>query len=186
MGLREGRSFCRICQAAPDATAKFDVVPDDVAAELAEIARQPRRCAGGHISNGKHFTHVLSSRRMRDVYNTIGMFLPSTRRRTAYNPAYLHPDDLVQYGMKNGDRIQIASDHGQVVAIVEADPSVRRGVVSMAHGWGKLPGESTDAALHGSSVNMLISTDSNVEPINGMPRMSGIPVNIARANVGEH
>src|SRR3546814_7406875 len=40
-----------------------------------------RRTAQGHLSSGRHFTHVLSSRRMRNVYNTIGMFLPSTRKR---------------------------------------------------------------------------------------------------------
>ena len=167
----------------PDATAQFDVIPDDVAEELSEIAREVRRTAQGHLSNGKNFTHVLSSRRMRNVYNTIGMFLPSTRKRNAYNPAYLNPDDLAQLGLKDGDRIQISSDHGQVVAIVEADPSLRPGVVSMAHGWGKLPAEDADVALHGTSVNMLISTETNVEPINAMPRMSGVPVNIAPTNL---
>ena len=170
----------RVQPPRPESTAKFDVIPDDVAAELAEIAAETRRSANGHISSDQEFTHVLSSRRMRNVYNTIGMFLPATRKRSPYNPAYLNPADLEQIGLQNGDLIQIASDHGQVVAIVEADSQLRPGVVSMAHGWGKLPNESADVARHGTSVNMLISTESNVEPINAMPRMSGIPINISK------
>ncbi|MNF07928.1 hypothetical protein D3C80_2082150 [compost metagenome] len=48
----------------------------------------------------------------------------------------------------------------------------------MAHAWGGLPGENVDLSTHGASTNMLISTDRDVEPINAMPRMSAIPVNI--------
>src|SRR3546814_6966249 len=90
----------------------------------------------------------------------------------------MRPGDLGSHGLAKGYRVEITSDHGQIIAIVEGDASLRPGVVSMAHGWGGLPGEDADVALHGSSVNMLISTDDNVEPIKAMPRMAGIPVNI--------
>src|SRR3546814_2153672 len=100
---------------------------------------------------------------MRNVYNTIGMFLPSTRKRNAYNPAYLHPDDLASHGLANGDRVEITSDHGQIIVIEEGDASLRPGVVSMAHGWGGLPGEDADVALHVSSVNMLRSDEHTSE-----------------------
>ena len=160
-----------------EATATFDVIPDDVAQELAELARDDRPAAG-HRSSGQVFTHLLSSRRMRNFYNTIGMFLPTTRKRDPYNPAYMNPDDLADLGLKSGDRIEISSDHARITGIVEADETVRRGVVSMAHAWGGLPGEPVDVAQYGSNTNFLISTDSNVEAINAMPRMSAIPVNI--------
>ncbi len=161
----------------PEATATFEVMPEDVAQELRELAAQVRP-AQGHESNGQHFTHLLSSRRMRNFYNTIGMHLPTTRKRNPYNPAYLNPEDMATYGLENGDRIEIVSDHSRIAAIVEADAAVRTGVVSMAHAWGGLPGENVDLSTHGASTNMLISTDRDVEPINAMPRMSAIPVNI--------
>ena len=164
----------------PEATAMFDVIPADVATEMAQLATELP--AAAHIHHGKKFTHLLSTRRMRDFYNTIGMFLPTTRKRNPFNPAYLNPDDLASQGLTTGDRIEISSDHARISAIVQADPTVRPGVVSMTHAWGPLPGESMDIATHGSSTNMLISTDRDVEPINAMPRMSAIPVNIVRVS----
>jgi anaerobic selenocysteine-containing dehydrogenase len=161
-----------------DSTATFDVMPDDVATELKSL--ESELSVDAHRHNGKQFTHLLSTRRMRDFYNTIGMFLPTTRKRNPYNPAYLNPADIAAQGLASGDRIEISSDHARISAIIQADPSVRPGVVSMAHAWGPLPGENKDAAMYGSSTNMLVSTDRDVEPLNGMPRMSAIPVNIAR------
>ncbi|HBO3353833.1 TPA: molybdopterin-dependent oxidoreductase [Pseudomonas aeruginosa] len=163
----------------PEATATFDVIPTDVAEELHQLAQQtpPHQ---GHESDGHGFTHLLSSRRMRNFYNTIGMHLAATRKRNPYNPAYLNPEDMAANGLDNGDHIEISSDHACITAIVEADAAVRPGVVSMAHAWGGLPGENADPATHGSSTNMLISTDRDVEPVNAMPRMSAIPVNIRK------
>jgi anaerobic selenocysteine-containing dehydrogenase len=161
----------------PEATATFDVMPEDVAIELGELAAEPSR-PDGHHSNGQAFTHLLSTRRMRNFYNTIGMFLPTTRKRNPYNPAYLNPADLEARGLADGDRVAIYSDHSRITAIVLGDPSVRPGVVSMAHAWGGLPSEEVDVASHGSSTNRLISTDRDTDPINAMPRMSAIPVNI--------
>ncbi len=161
----------------PEATATFDVMPDDVADELVELLGEASNRAG-HQSHGRTFSHLLSTRRMRNFYNSIGMYLPTTRKRDPYNPAYMNPADLADRGLVDGDRIAIDSDHARIMAIVAADPTVRRGVVSMAHAWGGLPGESVDIATHGSSTNRLISTDRDTDPVNAMPRMSAIPVNI--------
>lgn len=159
-----------------DATATFDVMPDDVRDEVAELSR------GLLAANaGERFTHLLSTRRMRNFYNSIGMHLSGTRKRNPYNPAYLNPVDLTELGLVDGDRVVITSDHASIEAIVESDPAVRSGVVSMAVAWGGLPDENLDPAHHGSSTNMLITTDRNVDPLNAMPRMSAIPVNITRS-----
>ncbi|MGE0776617.1 MAG: molybdopterin dinucleotide binding domain-containing protein, partial [Sphingomonadaceae bacterium] len=64
---------------------------------------------------------------------------------------------------------------GRIEASVQSDDAVRPGVISMSHGWGSLPDRDTHA---GSCVNLLISTERDVEPINAMPRMSAVPVNI--------
>jgi anaerobic selenocysteine-containing dehydrogenase len=163
-----------------EATATFDVIPDDVAKELGEIVAKAKQVAPelGHLSNGERFTHLLSTRRMRNFYNSIGMYLSATRKRDPYNPAYMNPADLAAMGLNNGDQVEIVSDHARITGIVEADDTVRSGVVSMAVAWGGLPGEKLDPATSGASTNMLISTDRDTEPLNAMPRMSAIPVNI--------
>lgn len=161
-----------------EATAKFDVIPDDVRQEIAELADEVTTKSGPR----GEFTHLLSTRRMRNFYNSIGMHLPKTRQRNPYNPAYLNPDDLAELGFVSGDHVLITSDHASIEAIVESDPMVRRGVVSMAVAWGGLPGEQADPARKGSSTNMLISTDRNVDPLNSMPRMSAVPVRLSATN----
>ena len=163
----------------PEATATFDVMPDDVRDEMAEVAAQIHATSAPR-NDGLRFTHLLSTRRMRNFYNSIGMHWSGTRKRNPYNPAYLNPADLAELGLVSGDRVTITSDHASIDAIVEADAAVRSGVVSMAVAWGGLPGEELDPATHGASTNMLITTDRDTDPLNAMPRMSAIPVNVIR------
>src|SRR3546814_17042840 len=84
---------------------------------------------------------------------------------------------MAERGLVNGDWIEIASDNGTIDAMVEADETIRPGVVSMSHGFGGLP-EDGDYLTKGASANLLISTERDRQAINGMPRLSGIPVNI--------
>ncbi len=74
--------------------------------------------------------------------------------------------------------MQIASDHGKISAIVEADATLRRGTIAVSHGWGDLDFDA-DVGQVGSSTNLLIADDRDIEPINAMVRMSGIPVSLS-------
>ena len=112
------------------------------------------------------------------MQNTVGIDLAGVRARTPFNPAYLNPEDLSSLGLATGDKVAIASDHGQIIAIAEADATLRRGTVAVSHGWGDVNFDA-DARQVGSSTNLLIADDRDVEPINAMVRMSGIPVSIS-------
>lgn len=161
------------------ANARFQVMPPDVAAQLAEVAAEPVNIgsAGG---DGRIFTHRLTVRRMREVMNGIGQNLQGIRRRVPFNPAHLHPDDLTLFGIKEGDRIGIVSGHGSIRAIAQADETVQPGVVAMTHAWGGLPDEDGDYETFGACTNRLISNDDPYETENAMVRMTAIPVNIVR------
>lgn len=161
-------------EADPATAGRFELMPADVAAELAAVAceRDEARAAG--------FTHRLAGRRMRDVQNTMYHHLPVIRARHPGNPAWLNPDDLAVAGLADGETVRIVSPHGSVRAVVRADDTVRAGVISMTHGWGG----TSDAPEHdleqGSSTNRLTSTDAGRDPINAMPVMTAIPVRIER------
>jgi anaerobic selenocysteine-containing dehydrogenase len=156
---------------------RFTVMPDDVAVELREVAGETYE-SRPYVDNGRSFSHLLTSRRVREVQNSSYRNLPITRSRMPYNYAYLHPDEIALLQIEAGDKILISSANGSIPAVVASDATLRAGVVSMTHGWGGLPDE-TVYERDGSNTGLLISTDRNLEPINAMPRMSAIPVNIA-------
>lgn len=164
--------------ARPEADGKFDIIPADIQQELAEV-RQETVVHGHYESNGTYFSHRLSVRRTRNVMNTVVPQLQKTKEQYPYNPAWINPQDLQAYELCSGDKVYIVSDHGRVPAIVEADETVRSGVVSMSHGYGGEQ-DSDNALENGSSVNLLISSSRNLDNITAMVRMSGIPVNIEK------
>ncbi|NWK98303.1 hypothetical protein DM806_22070 [Sphingobium lactosutens] len=150
--------------------AQFDVMPTDVAGELSAYGEQALR--------ERDHPFLLTSRRVRDLFNTNGMHLKAIRSRNPVLPIFLNPQDMGALGLAEGDEVVIRSDHGEIVAIAQADDAMRPGVVAMSHSWGGLPGEQLV-----SGVNALISSVEHVETVNAMPRMSAIPVHIMRAAV---
>ena len=135
---------------------------------------------GEYIKQSCAFTLTQScfSRRLREVCNSVGRELPSLRAKRPYNPAYMHPDDLSELGLVDGQSVEIESSRARVRAIVAASEDVRRGVVSMAHAWGAAPGEDADVEACGTSTARLIDVEREFDPISGMPRQSAIPVNV--------
>jgi anaerobic selenocysteine-containing dehydrogenase len=128
------------------------------------------------------FSYLLICRRNRDFFNSNGFHWEHMRKRHAYNPASLSPAEMEALGLADGDEAEITSAHGRVRAIVKGDATLRDGVVSVVHGWGGVFGENSDPRVVGTNVNPLISDSEQVEVVNAMPRMTGIPVNIRRVN----
>jgi anaerobic selenocysteine-containing dehydrogenase len=163
----------------PATAGRFSLAPDDVLEEIAAVAGEPFSTAEV-VSHGQVFTHRLASRRHRDRFNSMGNLLSGIKKRVPYNVAYLNPGDMAVREVTSGDWVELVSDAGAVRAIAEADETLRSGVVSLIHGFGDLP-DSDDYLTDGVSTNLLISTDRDLQAINAMPRMSGIPVNVRRA-----
>ncbi len=154
----------------PAGKARFALAPPDVIEELAAVRAQTPAEAG--------FTHRFAVRRLRDVQNTMHHGLPTIKARVPTSFAFLHPDDMAELHISHGEKAVLLSEHGRAVAEVRADETMRRGVVSMTHGWGALPGE--EGAEPGVNVNLLTSAVENRDPINAMPVLSGFPVRIER------
>jgi len=155
--------------AESQAQGRFDVMPDDVRAELASVRAKQA---------APEFPHRLAVRRLREVQNTMYHKLKSVHRRMPFNSAYMHPLDMAELGIAPGEDVRIESPHGAIVTRSEADESMRRGVVSIAHGWGPLPDEPADYRVSGASTNVLISSDSDRDAINAMPIMTGVPIRV--------
>lgn len=163
----------RVKPPRPGHDAKFDVIPTDVLDELQRYRNDP--AAQDRAGPGREFTHLLSTRRLRDLYNSYGILMPTVRKRNKYNPVFVNSTDLTELGLEPGQLVEIVSAHGRTRAIVESDETMRRGVVALSQGWGGIPGKE-DIMVDGSCVNALVDTDKHFETINAMPHMSAIPV----------
>ena len=164
----------------PGPDDKFTVCPPDVAQEMRELAAEPIN-QDITVASGAPATHRLTVRRQRHMWNSIGRELPSTKRRIPYNTAYLNPQDLDAIGVKSGDPIRVSSEVATVEIIAEADETLRPGVLSLVHGYGVLP-EENDYKRDGIAVNILLSTDKDLQTINAMPQMTAVPVAISPAD----
>jgi anaerobic selenocysteine-containing dehydrogenase len=161
----------------PGPDDRFALAPPDVVAELGELSTEdfPRETV---MRNGQTATHRFTVRRHRDLWNSVGRELKGIKRRAPYNTAHAHPDDLVRLGVESGAMVRMSSDTAAVEVIIEADETMRPGVISLTHGFGSLPEENV-YRRDGACSNMLISTDRDLQTINAMPRMTAFPVHVA-------
>jgi anaerobic selenocysteine-containing dehydrogenase len=161
--------------ADPATAGRFATLPDDVAGEIALLTQEM-----GAPANDS-FAFRLCNRRARHRMNSMGGTLPDLLRLMRRNVGHMNPEDMAALDLHSGEWIELASAHGSIQVTAEADETLRRGVVSVSHGFGGLPDEDRS---HGASPNQLISTDSDLQTINAMPRMTAIPVNVRRVNGG--
>jgi anaerobic selenocysteine-containing dehydrogenase len=166
--------------ADPGSNTRFTICPPDVEAELKELAGE-NFLHDTIVSNGVTATHRTTVRRQRHMWNSVHRELPRTRKRAPYNTAMMNPEDIAALGIAPGDPVRVSSETTTVEMITEADPTMRRGAVAIVHGYGNLP-DDNDYKRDGVSVNILISTDANLQAINAMPRMTSIPVCITPAD----
>jgi anaerobic selenocysteine-containing dehydrogenase len=121
-------------------------------------------------------------RRSKHVMNSLGRRVPIG---DPVNPCFTHPDDLAALGASAGDTVTLTSDHGSITAVLAADPTLRRGVVSMTHCYGGLPGDGDDdPRRHGANPARLLSLTEHRQPVSLMPHMTAVPVTLERFGVG--
>jgi len=152
---------------------RLDVGAAEMMADLARLAEHgPAKGA-----RDDEFPLRLICRRHRHVYNT-SCNIAATQKGRPYNPAFVNPDDLAAFGLASGDLADLQSAHGETPVVVEADPGLRRGLVSMMFGFGGPPAGDADVRALGSSVNRLTSNDEVFDRYTGQPRMSNLPVTL--------
>jgi anaerobic selenocysteine-containing dehydrogenase len=158
--------------AAPDLESanRFNLAAGDMPAELG------RYRAGAALKTG--FDFRLVSRRTKHRFNSTGGHLSHLKSKRATNPAHIHPDDLAALGIADGALICITSPVGTITGVAEAEPELRRGIVSMAHAWGDAGAGEGDVREIGASTNRLVKETVDYDPITGQSLQSAIPVRI--------
>jgi anaerobic selenocysteine-containing dehydrogenase len=160
-----------VAERTPGWTGRFDLsnsdMTNDLAAHLASIQNDR--------DSSVEYPFRLVCERLQHVMNSTLNF-PFTNRGRGYNPARMHPTDMHEMGITTGDEVIVASRRSAVQAIVQADPTLRRGLVAMAHGFGGGPDQDDEFRTIGSPTTRLNDADDVVDRYVGMPRFSNIPV----------
>ena len=152
---------------------RFKLNAGDMPAHLEKYSANEARAAG--------FDFRLISRRSKGRFNSIGQPLKNLGKKVTTNPAYIHPDDMVTQGIKDGDVIEISSAHASIHGVAKGSDRVRRGLISMAHAFGDADAGKHNVHEMGGSTNRLTSDEVDYDPITGQALQSAIPVKIAAA-----
>jgi anaerobic selenocysteine-containing dehydrogenase len=130
-------------------------------------------------SADNEFPFRLVSRRTNTLMNSSGHNIAKLKGEKAYNPAWLHSQDLRALNIQSGDTVRIRSRHNEILAIAESDDTMRPGVISMSHAFGGLPEQEHLYREIGSNTGKLLSVDVDYDPYSGMPRIGNLPVSVS-------
>jgi anaerobic selenocysteine-containing dehydrogenase len=156
-------------QPAKDNGARLELCPPDIAAELQTVL---------HEEPDHRYQYRLTCRRLLEAMNSAYRDADKATRKYPVNWAYMNPEDMREDGIAEGAEIEIRSEAGRIAGFAKAEAGLRRGVVSMTHLYGSLAPSTDPMKQRGSHTGWLTSLERHLEPINFMPRFSGIPINV--------
>jgi anaerobic selenocysteine-containing dehydrogenase len=165
----------------PDCEAFLELGNETMLAQLDEAA-----CRGPQEGDDE-FPFRLVSRRQPNTLNSLGRDQAKLVRERPHHPAHMNPADMEALGIEPGMLVAITSRRATIHAVVKDSEDLRRGVISMSHGYGidleRLgadgdPGEPQPFSM-GNHTGALASPELDYEePHTGIPRMSSIPVHV--------
>ena len=159
--------------AAPDKRSRFELLPGDVADELCRLREEFEQSIASEELGSDQF--ILTVRRHLEVMNSTGTQIEALRNALPVSHLYMHPDDIAQIHLQTGSSVTVQRGEATVISRLKPDPGMRRGVVAMSHGWSGDPGQPDQAT------NALVDADHEVQSINRMPVMTGLPVSVRPA-----
>jgi anaerobic selenocysteine-containing dehydrogenase len=162
----------------PEWEHRLQLADEQMLHDLGEIATTMSADRATWATDG--YPLRLVSRRMHTRYNSGGHTVGPLHEKDPTNPAFVHPDDLASSGLHDGEVAEIVSARAAIRAVVRPDPTLRRGLVSMAHAWGDAPDLDDEVGTRGAPTARLSDVDDAYDPYSGQPVMSNIPVALRR------
>lgn len=126
----------------------------------------------------------LITRRAVGTHNSWTHNHPRLLGKRDTNVVYVHPDDIARLGLEDGGLADVSTDVATIRLPVEACRELMPGTVAVPHGWGhqRATGLSVASRTRGVNVNLLAADGpQRLDPVSGMARLTGIPVQVAPA-----
>ncbi|MFE0445930.1 molybdopterin oxidoreductase family protein [Streptomyces fungicidicus] len=171
-GIDLGPLRPRLPQPLKTRSGKVELLPAPIAADLPRLRAALHERPAGLVLVGRR--HLRSN---NSWMHNVPALTGGSNRCTLQ----LHPEDAERLGVRDGEPVRIKGAGGEVTAPAEVTDAVRRGVVSLPHGWGHdRPGTRTRhaAADPGVNVNQLLD-GSLLDPLSGNAVLNGVPVEVA-------
>jgi len=121
------------------------------------------------------FTLIAGQRRS---YNANQIFrTPAWRKNDRDGALHIHPDDIATVGAVDGGWLAVETRTGRLVVRIEADDSLRRGVVALPHGYGQAYPGGEGRVVIGPRINFLTASD-DCDPIAATPHHKNVRVRL--------
>lgn len=159
-GIDLGPLRPRVPEVLRTPSGRIELAPEPIVADVARLRDALSRTAGGFLLIGRR--HLRSN-------NSWMHNLPALSGGSNRCTLQIHPDDAADLGLT--DIAVIKGPGGELLAPIEVTDGMRRGVVSLPHGWSR---------ERGVNVNQL-NDGTHLDPLSGTAVLNGIPVDIAPA-----
>ena len=156
-------------------SGRVALAPADLVADVPRVLDWTKKAVNGDL--------MLIGRRHLRSNNSWMHNLPPLVSGSDRSSLLMHPEDAAARGLSSGNQVRIKSKTGEVSARLEVTSDVRRGVVSLPHGFGHGRARETlrvAGALAGANANAL-TDDGVVEPLTGTAVLSGVRVEVGPA-----
>ncbi|MFJ8113005.1 molybdopterin oxidoreductase family protein [Streptomyces sp. NPDC096132] len=170
-GIDLGPLGPRLPQPLKTRSGRIELLPGPIADDLPRLTKSLRERPAGLVLVGRR--HLRSN---NSWMHNVPALTGGTNRCTLH----IHPEDAERLGVRDGAPVRVKGAGGEVTAPAEVTDGVRRGVVSLPHGWGHdRPGTrlSHAATDPGVNVNQLLD-GSLLDPLSGNAVLNGVPVEI--------
>ncbi|WP_328482832.1 molybdopterin oxidoreductase family protein [Streptomyces sp. NBC_00377] len=171
-GIDLGPLGPRLPQPLKTRSGRIELLPQPIADDLPRLREGMRQRTDGLVLVGRR--HLRSN---NSWMHNVPALTGGTNRCTLH----IHPEDAERLGVRDGAPVRVKGAGGEVTAPAEITDGVRRGVVSLPHGWGhNRPGTrlSHAATDPGVNVNQLLD-GSLLDPLSGNAVLNGVPVELA-------
>ncbi|MCX5523098.1 molybdopterin oxidoreductase family protein [Streptomyces bobili] len=171
-GIDLGPLRSRLPQPLKTRSGKIELLPQPIADDLPRLRRAAAERPTGLVLVGRR--HLRSN---NSWMHNVPALTGGTNRCTVQ----VHPEDAERLGLRDGEPVRVKGAGGEITAPAEVTDGVRRGVVSIPHGWGhdrpgtRLSHASTDP---GVNVNQLLD-GSLLDPLSGNAVLNGVPVELS-------